>query len=165
MVLQKNQLKQSMLTRNLFSKCAIAALLISFCSCNGDKTGFVDVFKLVSAFELQKEYSSQARAGLELVRTGIDSVISVQRLQDTIKANLLKEELYNSLSKDVETQNKEIEKMIWTRLNPYIVEYGKDKGYDYIYGANGTGNVLYADTKKDITDDLIKYVNEKYHDK
>jgi len=55
--------------------------------------------------------------------------------------------------------------MIWKRLNPYIAEYGKEKGYAYIYGANGTGNVLYADEGEDITDELIEYVNKRYHDK
>lgn len=140
-------------------------MVVFFQSCQSKKTGYVDTFKLVSDFELQKEYSSLARKELDQARTSIDSVIAIEKLKDTVRANVLKDELYTSLSRNVEDHTKELEKIIWNRLNPYISQYGKEKGYQYIYGANGTGNILYADKSEDITDQLIIYVNNRYHDK
>ena len=40
--------------------------------------------------------------------------------------------------------------------------YGKEKGYDYIYGTGDIASVLYAKDSYDITKEIIKLVNEKY---
>lgn len=150
--------------RSLSSLLILVAALL-FQSCKEQKTGFVDMFKLVSEFELQKEYSDQARKEFDRARSAIDSAVAAERLRNAELSETLKDDLYTAFSRKTEDHNKEIEKMIWTRLNPYITEFGKEHGYRYIYGANGTGNVLYADAGEDITGDLIKYVNNRYHDK
>lgn len=43
-----------------------------------------------------------------------------------------------------------------------IKEYGKDKGYDYIYGTGDAQSILYAKDNYDITKEVIKLVNDKY---
>jgi outer membrane protein len=43
-----------------------------------------------------------------------------------------------------------------------IKEYGKEKGYDYIYGTGDVASVLYAKDSYDITKEVIKLVNDKY---
>lgn len=43
-----------------------------------------------------------------------------------------------------------------------IKQYGKDKGYDYIYGTGDAQSILYAKDNYDITKDLIKVVNDHY---
>jgi outer membrane protein len=43
-----------------------------------------------------------------------------------------------------------------------IKEYGKEKGYDYIYGTGDVASVLYAKDSYDITKEIIKLVNDKY---
>jgi outer membrane protein len=154
-----------MSTQRWLSKLTIVVLSFAFQSCNQSKTGYVDIFKLVSGFELQKEYSAQARMEFDRVRAAIDSVVYVERMNDSLRSEAIKNELYADLSRKTENHNKEIEGMVWTRLNPYITDFGKEKGYDYIYGANGTGNVLYADKGQDITEEVIKYANNRYHDK
>jgi outer membrane protein len=47
-------------------------------------------------------------------------------------------------------------------VNDYVKEYGKSKGYRYILGATGSGNLVYAQESYDITDDLVKGLNEEY---
>lgn len=41
-------------------------------------------------------------------------------------------------------------------------EYGKEKGYDYIYGTGEVATVLYGKEEYDITTQIIKLVNDKY---
>lgn len=41
-------------------------------------------------------------------------------------------------------------------------DYGKEKGYDYIYGTGESATVLYAKDNYDITQEIIDLVNEKY---
>lgn len=44
-----------------------------------------------------------------------------------------------------------------------IKEFGKEKGYDYIYGSgDASPSVLYAKENYDITKEVIKMVNDKY---
>ena len=43
-----------------------------------------------------------------------------------------------------------------------IKDYGKEKGYDYIYGTGDAQSVLYAKDSYDLTKDIIKLVNDKY---
>jgi len=43
-----------------------------------------------------------------------------------------------------------------------IKNYGKEKGYDYIYGTGDVASVLYAKDSYDITKDIIKLINDKY---
>jgi len=151
--------------RHWVNSLFILIAAFSLQSCKERKTGFVDMFRLVSEFELQKEYTGQAKTEYDRARAAIDSAVYAEGLKNASNSEMLKSDLYNALSRKTEDHNKEIEKMIWTRLNPYIVDYGKEHGYRYIYGANGTGNVLYADEGENITEDMIKYVNQRYHDK
>lgn len=41
-------------------------------------------------------------------------------------------------------------------------DYGKEKGYDYIYGTGEAATILYAKDSYDITRELTKLVNDKY---
>ena len=44
-----------------------------------------------------------------------------------------------------------------------LKEYGKEKGYDYIYGSGDAApSILYAKDSYDITKDIIKMINDKY---
>lgn len=51
---------------------------------------------------------------------------------------------------------------IWTRLNGLIIDYGNSEGFDYIFGAMGNGNMMYASEAQDVTDDALDFVNRKY---
>lgn len=155
-----------MLTRILSSRLVIGASLVwLLSSCSQQKTGYVDIFKLVKEFELQQEYSADAKREMDREKAAIDSVIYIEQQKNPTGYESVKEELYATYYRRTDEINKRIESMIWKRLNPYLEEFGKDKGYTFIYGANGTGNVLYADKSKDITDEVIDYVNKRYHDK
>ena len=121
-----------MLTRTLLNKVLILAVAsITFSSCNQKKIGYVDMFKLVGEFELQKEYSEQAKREIEKQKSMIDSVVFAEQLRDPASSEKLKNELYARLYAETEKTNKEIEGMIWKRLNPYINDYGKEKGYEF----------------------------------
>ncbi len=43
-----------------------------------------------------------------------------------------------------------------------IKDYGKEKGYDYIYGTGDAQSILYAKDNYDITKEVIKLINDKY---
>jgi outer membrane protein len=47
-------------------------------------------------------------------------------------------------------------------VKKFIKDYGKEKGYNYIYGTGDAATVLYAKEEYDITNDVIKLLNDKY---
>ena len=54
---------------------------------------------------------------------------------------------------------------IMSRINQYVEEFGKEKRYAIIFGANGQGNIMYAEDSKDITKEVLEYVNSRYNGK
>lgn len=48
-------------------------------------------------------------------------------------------------------------------VKKFIKEYGKEKGYAYIYGTGDAATVLYAQEKYNITKEIIKLLNDKYN--
>lgn len=47
-------------------------------------------------------------------------------------------------------------------VKKFIKAYGKEKGYDYIYGTGEAVSILYAQDKYDITNEIVKSLNDKY---
>lgn len=47
-------------------------------------------------------------------------------------------------------------------IKKFIKEYSKKEGYDYVFGTEDVGSILYAQEKYDITKDVIKLLNDKY---
>jgi outer membrane protein len=47
-------------------------------------------------------------------------------------------------------------------VKQFIKDYGKEKGYSYIYGTGEAATVLYAEDKYDITKEVVKLLNDKY---
>ncbi len=47
-------------------------------------------------------------------------------------------------------------------VKDFIKEYGKEKEYDYILSTGEVSTVLYAKDGQDITDEIIKLLNDKY---
>ena len=47
-------------------------------------------------------------------------------------------------------------------VKKFIKSYGKEKGYDYIYGTGEAVSVLYAKDNYDITKEIVKLLHDKY---
>jgi outer membrane protein len=51
---------------------------------------------------------------------------------------------------------------IWKRINDEAMNFGKENGYDYILGAAGNGNMMYAKDQLNVTDEFIEFLNTRY---
>lgn len=52
---------------------------------------------------------------------------------------------------------------VFNQINSFVEQYGKEHGYDIILGTTSAGNVLYGTTSVDITDDVLKALNNAYN--
>ncbi|WP_418501220.1 OmpH family outer membrane protein [Flagellimonas sp.] len=50
-------------------------------------------------------------------------------------------------------------------VNDYIKEYGAEHGHKIIFGAMGSGNIMYAKEATDITKDVLEGLNNRYNGK
>jgi outer membrane protein len=48
------------------------------------------------------------------------------------------------------------------KVKKFIKDYGKEKGFTYIYGTGEAATILYAEDKLDITAEIVKLLNDKY---
>lgn len=68
----------------------------------------------------------------------------------------------NEFDQDNEQTKTTYNNQILNQINQYMKEYGKDRGYDIIFGAEGSGSVMYAKESIEITDEAVSYINKKY---
>jgi outer membrane protein len=64
-----------------------------------------------------------------------------------------------------EQMNEEMKKMddeLYQKIQSYLREYNKEHKYAYILGFTRTGGILFADTKLDITKDVLDGMNKAY---
>jgi outer membrane protein len=68
----------------------------------------------------------------------------------------------DALSEQLAKAQQDFMNEVQTRLDNYIVKYNKEKGYDFILSySKGVGNILYANKALDITDDIVKGMNDE----
>lgn len=169
----------------------ILGLSLALFSCNKEgatatasfKTAYVDTAKLVEESEELKELADKAKVKeqemgrelqeearqLQLDAASFQKEAQVKgpqwaqlRGQDlqkrdqelTIKQQAMMRQLQDEFGVKRDT--------IVSQMRKYIKEYGKKKGYDYIYGTGDAASVLYAKDSYDITDEMIKEFNDKY---
>ncbi|MBM6500800.1 OmpH family outer membrane protein [Flavobacterium macrobrachii] len=165
------------------------ALAISILSCNKTsetkefKTAYIDTAKLleesVEAKDIEAKYKDKSKVmgnqlEVEVARWKSDAANFQKNAQangmawaQQKGAELQKREQELSYAQEAmlrqlqQESGVELDSVIKTYKNT-IKEYGKEKGYDYIYGTGETATVLYAKDSYDITKDIIKIVNDKY---
>jgi len=140
------------------------------------KTAYILTEDLYNNFKLKKELESQYNKVTSKRKAILDSLkfdlqLKYNALQSGKSKLSLKEfEILRNQYTQKQTQfdddnnalSQEYKDQIWKRLNQYVKEYGKNKSYTYIYGVIGQGELLYAEESKNITPDLIVFVNAKY---
>lgn len=67
-----------------------------------------------------------------------------------------------SMLKEIQTASGTEMDSLVSEMKTFIKDYGKKKEYDYVYGTGAVATILYAKDSYDITDELIKALNESY---
>ncbi len=67
-----------------------------------------------------------------------------------------------AIQQKAQAEEARVNQEILAEINAYIKQYGKEKGYDFIFGATENGNIVYAAEGKDITDEVLTGLNKQY---
>ncbi|MFM9824954.1 OmpH family outer membrane protein [Flavobacterium sp.] len=148
------------------------------------KTAYVDTSLLMKEYQETKDVEARFKVKSENKGKQLEAQISlfkneVSNFQEKAKANgqawaeqkgaeLQRREqqlgqAQQALSQELQQESAvEMDSLI-SGVKKFIKQYGKEKGYAYIYGTGDAATVLYAQDKYDITKDIIKLLNDKYN--
>ncbi len=167
----------------------IVALAISIVSCNKAadvkevKTAYVDTSKLLEEYTEAKDIEAKYKAKSDEMGRELEAEVNrfkseAANFQKNAQANgqawaqqkgaeLQKREQQLSYAQQAMIQQLQQESgtemdTLVKSVKKYIKDYGKKEGYGYIYGTGEAVSILYAEDKYDITDELIKLLNDKY---
>jgi len=161
---------------------AIAALFYFQFSATTD-LAYVDNARLLSGYQgmidAQAAYRQKAtgwQANIDTLTNELRQQIAAYEQESTAMTDqerTLAQELIRTRQKQlanyqqsVQSQSdQEDEKMtteVLTTINAFITQYGEAKGYKIILGATNQGNILYAREGTDITEEVLKALNQDY---
>ncbi len=127
-----------------------------------EKYGFIVNQRVFNEFQGKKELEER----LALVKQNNQSALDSLKTLITLTANFSLIKTYQDQIDEIESNQLELTNRytedIWKRLNEYIIDYGKKNNFSFIFGASGNGNLMYAGEAMNVTDEVIRFVNEKY---
>lgn len=162
----------------------ILVLAVFLTSCNQEKTAYVDTTKLIQEYKEMKDVEADFTTKSDSVKRQLDSI--ARTFQQEVQAYQAE---MNSMSQ-TQRQEKEQELMqkqqriqqqqqmqgnqlreqsdavidsIVDKVKDYVAEYGEENGYTYIFGSNESANIMYAKDGKDLTQEILDNLNEKYN--
>ena len=156
--------------------------LLALTACN-DKVAFVDNSKLLNDYQEKKDIEAKLKGQISAYERKRDSISMAFQTEarafdaqaKTLPQNVAQKK-YNELMQksqilqqhlQQEEQKIQMESQtqmdsLLSKVKKNIKEYGKQKGYTFILGANDGGSVLYGTEKKDITKEVTEYLNNQY---
>lgn len=147
------------------------------------KLVYVDVNKLVEGYKRTKTVRAEFEAKAKSLNANVDSLMTdwqkelksyeKERSRMSKKELKLKQELLGNKQQQINNYQQAIQKQIQEEdqkatqtvindINDFVKEYGKTNGYDIIFGASGTGNIMYANEGTDLTAKVLEGLNAEF---
>ena len=157
--------------------------LVALSACQQNKIGFVDYAELMNQYEAKKTLESKFQGRAQALAQRRDSIsqafqFEAQNLQTksrTMSQTQAQEE-YNALQQrgqliggQLQQEEQRIQQQGQQQMDTLILKvkerigaYGKANGYQYILAGGEGGTVLYGDSAEDLTDVILKLLNDEY---
>ncbi|MBZ9652847.1 OmpH family outer membrane protein [Psychroflexus montanilacus] len=156
------------------------AVVGSILSCTPDKTAYVDNTVLIQDYYKMKSTEARFEKKSQALSDELDSVAGefqkeVQEFQEGMDrmSNKQREEKQNELmqkqqmlqqrqqqqSQMLRQESDQAIDSLIEEVKDYVAEYGKERGYSYIFGSNESANIMYAKEGLDITEEVLEKLN------
>ncbi len=159
------------------------AAVIVLTSCEQQKIGYVDNIRLMNEYkekiDVEAKFKIKAEA-LAKKRDSISQAFQIEAQAFQAKAQSMApqkaQEEYGTMQQkgqfigqqlQMEDQQLQVSGQtemdsIVSRVKREIKAYGKEKGFAYILGGGDGGSVLYGVDANDLTDEIVKILNDNY---
>lgn len=148
------------------------------------KLAYVDNMKMVQGYEGTKKVRAEFEQKTKTWQMNIDTL--AKELEESVKKygressamsekeRKLTEELLNNKQQQflqyreatqqkIQEEEKKFTEGLLAEINGFVKEYGEKNGYRILLGATVSGNIVYADKSLDITEEILKGLNERYN--
>jgi outer membrane protein len=164
-------------------KIVLAIFLLGVVACEQDKIGFVDNVKLMEGYQEKVDIESKFKLKADALGRKRDSIsqafqIEAQAFQSkaqTMSQTKAQEE-YGLLQQRGQFMGQQLQQeeqqiqlegqaemdSLISKVKKEINGFGKSNGFTYILSGGDGGSVLYGVEAKDLTQDILKILNEKY---
>lgn len=165
-------------------KLAIVFLtIISLTACQQQKIGFVDNSVLINEYQERKDVEARLNTKIEAFKIRTDSLRSAFELEikeAELKARTMSQSAIQTLSQELQQkeqvlsqrvqfeqqqiaqESQTLNDSIINRVKAFVQDYGKSNNYNFILGSNEAGSVLYGEEASDLTQEILKALNENY---
>lgn len=162
----------------------MAFLLLA--ACQQDKIGFVDNVKLMDGYTKKQQVEANYQLKSEAFAKKRDSIsqafqMEAQELQTTTdrmsqekaqEAFGMLQQKGQMMGQQLQQEEQQMQRMGQMKMDSVVSEvrkeieaFGKANGYRFIFTGGEGGSVLYGDPASDITDQVLKQLNESYSKK
>jgi len=164
-------------------KIVLAIFIIVAVACEQNKIGFVDNVKLMDGYQekidIEARYKIKAEA-LNKRRDSISQAFQLEAQAFQTKAQSMPQtqaqEEYGLLQQRGQFMGQQLQQeeqqiqsegqvemdSLISKVKKEISAFGKSNGFTYILSGGVGGSVLYGTDTKDLTQDVLKILNEKY---
>lgn len=163
----------------------VLAVVFSLASCT-QKIAYVDVEELMKGYDETKNMESDLKAKQDKLKFSLDSLaLGFQQKVDDYqkKAGSMsaqsRQQLEQKLMQEqqqIQGQQQQASQMLQQlsqesfdalskKVDSFVAEYAKDKGYKIILGTSGRGTVMYGDEKLNVTEQVLEKLNKAYEKK
>ncbi|MCX2838879.1 OmpH family outer membrane protein [Salinimicrobium sp. MT39] len=164
--------------KKLFLVLSMGAI---FTSCNNQKTAYVDTTVLIQEYSEMKEVEADFSQRSESLKRELDSAAQGfqqevmafrdnaatmseaerQAAQDELmrKQQMLQQQ-QQMRSGQLRQEGDQVIDSLITKVKDFVKVYGEENDYTYIFGSNESANIMYAEEGLDITQEILKELNE-----
>lgn len=162
----------------------IASLATFFISQSNTELVYVDVNQLLESYDRTQVDREAFNKKTAVMKANVDSLMidwqnelktyEKERSSMTKKELALKQELLQTkqqqinnyqqaVQKQIQEEDQKMTQTVINDINDYVKNYGKNHGHRIIFGAQGSGNIMYAEKGADLTEKVLKGLNKQYH--
>ncbi|NOR28037.1 MAG: hypothetical protein GQ540_05870 [Lutibacter sp.] len=161
-------------------KLLIVAIALIFASCNQTKIAYIDIEALMKDYEATKALEVSLKAKQESMAKELDSIsapfqlkvqqyyqkaekMSTQKRAETESALQQEQQFLQSkqqqASQLLQQENQEKSEILTKKVDSFVANFAKNKGYKLILGTSGQGTVLYGDESLNVTTEILEILN------
>lgn len=157
--------------------------IVLLASCQQEKIGYVDNVKLMDEYQQKIDVEAKFKERADVLAKRRDSIsqafqmeaqafqskaqsMSQSKAQEEYAAMQQKGQM---IGQQLQQQDQQLQlegqtemDSIVSSVKKEIKAYGKANGYSYILGGGDGGSVLYGKEANDLTDEIVKILNDKY---
>jgi Outer membrane protein len=170
----------------LLAVAVVVLFVLHFVQSTTGTIGYVDTNLLLQKYEAMKDAHAQYEKKEKVWQAQTDTLMqewevllksyekesnrmtAQARQQKTEELRYKQQQISNykqAIEKKSHEEQEKLTKGVVSTANEFIMEYGKKHHYKIILGANGSGSLLYAEKKIDITELILEGLNKEYKGK